>query len=251
MGYVRLQPSYLRPDVDHLIDEVDSSCVLYLPFYKLPGETFYLRDSKWRQCTSFGSIWTPQGRSFDGVDDYLDIPDSEVFSFTAGNPCSILGWVNIPSLPDDYDTLIGKWDNQGPSTREWLFRFGTGSTWEFRLFDSITAESRGRSTTAIIPTNIWTHVAGIYNGGTGNNTNSGTSIYINGERKDTTDLSTVGTFNGMNNTVSKLYLGAVVNTISINTNHLKGRVGEIRMYNRVLNLFEVQRNYELTKWRYR
>lgn len=70
--------------IDRWIDEVDPTCVLYLPLYKLPGEVFYSRDRGWQKATNSGSIWTPKGRFFDGVDDYVNLGASPALDFTTG-----------------------------------------------------------------------------------------------------------------------------------------------------------------------
>ena len=51
----------------------DPDVLLYLPLYdtRLKGNIFSSMDSYGKTCTSVGSLWTPQGRKLDGLDDYL------------------------------------------------------------------------------------------------------------------------------------------------------------------------------------
>ena len=66
--------SALKPRAELELDKfaLDPYCKLYLPLWKLDGDKFADRSAYGHLCTNYGSIWTPQGRSFDGVDDYVD-----------------------------------------------------------------------------------------------------------------------------------------------------------------------------------
>src|SRR3990167_4402161 len=155
-------------------DGSDAGTVLYLPFSENSRTRAYDRSAFGTDATlNSGTAWNISGvlgpaLSFDGINDYVSVPDSDSFTATPGNSLTVAAWVYIPSSPDDYDAIVGKWDNSFPAKKEWLFRFGVGDTIEFRLIDNATGNSRGRSTTVTIPTGLWTHVTGTYNGSTGN-----------------------------------------------------------------------------------
>ena len=57
---------------------LDPYCKLYLPLWKLDGYSFADHSAYGHLCTRYGTgtspaaHWTPQGWSFDGVDDYVD-----------------------------------------------------------------------------------------------------------------------------------------------------------------------------------
>ena len=51
----------------------DPSLVLYLPLYQPDGASFASRDAYGHLCTVTGALWTPQGRTFDGADDIIDL----------------------------------------------------------------------------------------------------------------------------------------------------------------------------------
>src|SRR3989338_1480144 len=76
---------------------------------------------------------------FDGLDDYVSIPDSDAFSFTPGKAFTVEAWVYAPVLANDYSAIVGKWDNAvSHPNKEWLFRFAAGRTLELRLIDNAT-----------------------------------------------------------------------------------------------------------------
>ena len=68
-----LMPS-LMPRAELELDRfaLDPYCKFYLPLWKLDGDSFADRSAYGHLCTNYGSLWTPRGRSFDGVDDYVD-----------------------------------------------------------------------------------------------------------------------------------------------------------------------------------
>ncbi len=190
----------------------------------------------WDQTGKIG----PDCLEFDGTDDHVSIVDSSSFSFP--NVSFTVGaWVNPSVSPDDYDAVIGKWNNQAPATKEWLFRFGVGDTVEFRLIDS-TNTGIGRSTTITVPTGQWTHILGTYDGTTANS--NGVKIYINGVRADTTNIGT--SFNGMSDTTSKLFLGMVENTVSGNESSFNGLIDDVRIYNYARTTEQIYNDYKTT-----
>ena len=84
--------SALKPRAELEQDSLalDPYCKLYLPLWKLDGDSFADRSAYGHLCTNHGSLWTPQGWSFDGVDDYVDLPDLNLHSL---NSLTIETWV--------------------------------------------------------------------------------------------------------------------------------------------------------------
>ena len=94
----------LRPRAETEMDNfaLDPYCRLYLPLWKLDGDSFMSKDAYGHLCTNHGSLWAPQGRKFDGTDAYID----------CGNDSNLVGekpaqtwefWFNAHELA--YDTL--------------------------------------------------------------------------------------------------------------------------------------------------
>ncbi len=54
----------------------DPYLALHLPLHELDGNSFMSKDAYGHLCTASGGLWTPQGRSFDGVDDRIEVPAS-------------------------------------------------------------------------------------------------------------------------------------------------------------------------------
>jgi len=224
----------------------DPSLVLYLPLHEKDGSSFMSRDAYGHLCTATGALWRPNGRLLDGLDDLISIPDSPIFTFTAGKPFSVVAWI-YPTAIANYDGVVGKWDNTG-DVKEWLFTFDADATLRFLLYDDVNNTARGRKTTDTIPTTGFTHIVGTHNGATGTDANAGTKIYINAVQKDTTDIGVVGDYVGMADGGDPLYIGNIQNQADVD---FTGTIGEIWIYrNRVLSQTEITHNRNATKWRY-
>ena len=78
-------------------------CKLYLALYKLDGDSLVDRSAYGHLCTNYGSLWTPQGRSFDGVDDYVEVPDSP----------SIRSWPDGITVETWAKSNTENWNNTG------------------------------------------------------------------------------------------------------------------------------------------
>ena len=77
----------------------DPSCVLFLPLYRLDGDSFASKDKYGRACVNHGSVWTPQGRKFDISDKtYIAITNGVVVTSAA----TIEIWTRRTSLVDGY-----------------------------------------------------------------------------------------------------------------------------------------------------
>jgi hypothetical protein len=106
-----------------------------------------------------------KARSFDGVNDYISVPDNSNL-----NPYSITieSWVYLPAAPttDDRGQIVNKGENDG-----YRIRINTDQTISF--FDR-GGTNHLKCSIMSVPLNIWTHIAV-----TGDD--SGLKIYVNGE----------------------------------------------------------------------
>ncbi len=84
----------------------DPSLALYLPLYKRDGTSFMSDEAYGHLATVTGAIWTPQGRYFDGVDDYLRIPDAPSLDLTG--EMTILAWMKRGATGAIWQDLVNK-----------------------------------------------------------------------------------------------------------------------------------------------
>ncbi len=165
---------------------------------------------------------------FDGVDDYIEVPDSD--SLDVGNSLTISVWVKPTDLDSRYN--IYKASNDTTANAMWL-EIGTSDTYTNGVSTAIQGFFLTRKSDIIIP-NVWQHI--VY---TRNGTGSTHALYINGVLKEWDATSTT---NYSNNNIPKL-IGARTPTTQL----FKGSMDEMRIYNRALTQPEITALYNFEK----
>ena len=187
---------------------------------------------------STGGVFGDGTFEFDGLDDYIEIVDSDDFSPNyTNNMFSVSFWVKFDDISfigegtyNDYKNYLGK------ST------WGGGYEWEFRQYNSSNLENRGNRLSFYafnitggfgagnyVQENItlgeWIYIVGTING-------THTAIYKNGVFKGASLLSNYGIY--LKNGNSPLRVGTTDFTTFLN-----GSIDEFRVYNRTLNSSEI------------
>ncbi|MFH1382605.1 MAG: LamG domain-containing protein [Chloroflexota bacterium] len=200
----------------------DQSLVLYLPLYEPDGASFLSKDAYGHLATVAGASWRPHGRNFDGMDDYIELPNSNLFAPAAG---TIEVWINLKTT-------------QGQA---YLYSCNSDNLSLFKDLNngSIDLWYRGLlvlSVPCLPSTDNFNYLAFTFSRG------SPAYGYRNGEQLALAVCSTLTPAGG-------------ATTIGANNAHsaywLNGLLGEIRLYQRALTPLEIQQNYLATKWRYR
>jgi len=157
---------------------------------------------------------------FDGVDDYVEVPDSPSLNFTVNNQLTVEAWVIDSVVDDTYRTIVSK-------DGEFLLRrtnAGEGNDFEFFIYDGSSWEPRVDS--GVVPERgKWYFVVGVFDG-------SELRIYVNGELKGSKDR--VAT---LSDTTNPLKIGMFNGGYRWN-----GVITLIRIYNRVLSEREIRYN---------
>jgi len=215
----------------------DPSLVIYLPLHKLDGSSMMSQDAYGHLCTVTGALWTPQGRSFDGVDDYISTPDHATLD---GMPeLTIVAWVNFAQLAADKGediTIVRKRHSESPYHTYLLWLESTNNKLRCQTIDGV-GTTTITSDTALTAgdLNTWMMVSIRYDGAT-------TYLY-----RDLTLLTSgTGSSGALFNSNAFLYIG-----VSTSTNqNLKGIVGSVLILRRDIGLPGLQHIYLATKWRY-
>ena len=178
--------------------------------------------------TLSGAAWTTQGKfggalSFDGVNDWVTVPDAAVLDLTTG--MTLEAWV--------YPTAGGG----GPVWRNVMIKERSGGE-IYNLYSAngsndpvvyvvraaqpdVALDATG---TASLPLSTWTHLAATYDGTT-------LRLYVNGVQAGSRAVSgAVLTSTGV------LRIGGN----SIWGEYFQGRIDEVRIYNRALSVIEIQ-----------
>ena len=207
----------------------DPGLVLYLPMSEMDGSHLMSKDACGHSCAVTGAIWTPRGRSFDGIDDFLTVARTAALD-CAGGGITMEVWT-CPENIEAVDRLI---DKEGGGTNGYLLGFEAANKVLVRMnSDAVNP----LITEKAVPCGIWAHIAATWDGAT-------IRAYLNGSA----DASTTAKAGTINADTADLVLGRWVGG---SLGFFDGVMGEVRVYNRALTPLEVQHNYEVTKWRYR
>jgi parallel beta-helix repeat protein len=175
-----------------------------------------------------------KARSFDGINDYIDLPTSSVLE---PNEFSISAWMN----PRGYlDPSLGKWKpiiegggNLNTRTGYYLGFNGWSTTFDFRvgISSSWNLVQYDRSN---IPLNSWTHVVATYGA-------FGGAMYINGVLVGTSTYTPpVYDANG-------IAIGTLGYSKGASGHSFNGTIDEVMFFNRSLSSSEVLGLYNATK----
>jgi len=234
-------PKYaLRPGQGFIFDP---SLVLYLPLHRLAGASFMSRDKHGHLCTVTGALWRPDGRSFDGEDDYIEMPDFAAYKELNGKDLSSFVWFRTSlDVNTNFRLLIGTYTTLtlGPPTpnQSWVLGYGHNSDPNQNVVlcncrrDNAAETVNAEGTTQVNDGN-W-HYGGFVKRGLD------IEAWVDGVKEDTASLTQDG--NTDNN--QKLRLGVTY------ARYLDALISLVMIYNRALTPLEIQRNYLAAKWRY-
>ena len=217
----------------------DPSLVLYLPLYRLDGASFISRDAYGHLCTVTGALWTPQGRSFNGVDDYINC--GKLASLNNLSAFTLIAYI-YPKTAGELDSgrIFHKaLDN---NTSGWRWNCASISKDLYFSVDYATTVLVSRSKINFITFNAWNLVALTWDGSV---TAANVHQYCNGVESSSYQTQTDGAGARVTDAGSDLLLGNTPDT----TKSYDGIIGEVPIYNRVLTVAEIQNNYPATKWR--
>lgn len=219
----------------------DPSLVLYLPLYQLDGASFVSKDAHGHLCSVTGALWRPNGRYFDGTDDYMSIPDHNSLDFGTGD-FSCETWVDTADISSGAGAscfFLNKERNagnyQGFGARfavadGYLHAYITGDDGNF------VAISHAKDYRATGRHHFFMVVD--------RSSASGFKLFMDAEEVASGDPTSITTITN----TALLYIGVYRDGSS---HPYSGIIGEVRIYSRAFAPPEIQCNYLATKWRYR
>ena len=188
-------------------------------------------------ATAIASIDNNDTMTFNGTDQYINVGDSDNFSFGNGatdSPFSISVWVNM----DDATRfrIVNKYNINNP--KEWLFAVGGDDTLRLNLYDNSNQNYIGRKSTSTLTSyqGQWIHVACTYDGSSSVN---GIKLYLNGSRLGETN-NTSGGYVAMENTTQPVSIGWQGN------DYANGKIDELAIFNTALSACDIKGIYEAT-----
>ncbi len=205
----------------------DPYLVLYLPLYKLDGASFMSKDAYGRLCTVTGALWTPQGRSFDGADDVINLSNPAALNALTGQQTH-MAWIKPTSLGENNNGFILD------KSKIRLFIDATNSRYRFEVSASGNKYVLGNDNSCVL--GVWKCVFGIFNGA---------NVLLDVDGTTVTGLATVGPVDA-HSTDNFLIGDAAASIFCFN-----GLIGEVISWNRALSAVERNHVRLATKFRYR
>lgn len=178
-----------------------------------------------------------QGLSFDGGDDYVNVPDSTTLSPSAAMTVSF--WTNITSsISSQCRSFLAK---NASGQRSWALTATTSGGVVFYVAtntnDTGTYGSTGGS---LIVQNQWAHVTAVFDGaGSGNADRA--KIYVNGVQSNVTFTGTIPA--SLTDTSQAVRFGES----AMSCTALPGYLDEVRIYNRALTEAEIKSLYNASR----
>lgn len=209
---------------------VDDSCVLYLPMDEGNGETVYDKSGYNNHGTINGAIWTDgkygKALSFDGIDDYVEIPDNPSLKFGSGD-FTITLWALIDPNTPDHGGFIAKGAASRAYGVDYKPTYCIRPTFDGRVAFYI---EDGVSLAVIDAYKLWDGEWHFYTGVREGNT---LKFYVDAELVGTRDITDFGSTDNDYN----LVIGRQTST---GGKILLGKIDEPQLYNRPLTEDEIE-----------
>lgn len=193
-----------------------------------------------------GPVWEPgrtgQALKFDGVDDYINVPDNDSFSFTNGTndlPFSVSLWERRTSSQGT--GFFGKYLDDAPFNGEWSCSVLAANTYYFQLIDD-NPQVRIKITSSLTGAlNQWNHVVFTYDG---SGDEPGLDVYVNGVKDTSPTRNEENDYVKMTNYSAPLNIGAILRESGLYSSYFNGKLDDVRIYNRALSAREVAQLYQ-------
>jgi parallel beta-helix repeat protein len=166
---------------------------------------------------------------FDGITNNLNLEDPADNSFDFTNAVTMVAWIKPKNNTDNAGRIFDKWEN-GAEDKAFQWYEATQRVqlgFYFTDFTSSSAESSNNS----VPNNVWTHVAGTYDG-------SDIKMYVNGVLDGSTSVSKT-----IRNAQGKMYIGGNPQRTSLNR-FFNGTIDDVMILDRVLTVQQIKALYE-------
>ena len=173
-----------------------------------------------------------QAFSFDGVDDYVEVPSTENLDITG--VISLAAWIKT-SGTNDYSGIVGKIHNRDPATG-YLTGVDPDSKLSCNIIKTRVLLSEGWTDggTAVSTTSVedgsWHHVVCTYDG-------AKVKVYVDGRFEAETSNT-----DGIASNDEPLQIG--FDPFVVQDRHFSGLIDEVRIYNRALSDAEIKAIYD-------
>ncbi|MFQ6080467.1 MAG: DUF2341 domain-containing protein [Candidatus Bathyarchaeia archaeon] len=166
------------------------------------------------------------GLDFDGVDDYVDVPNSA--NLNPVNQITVEAWIK-PKNVSGFRDIVSKWEVEASANRAYVLQILNGMA-RFAISDDGTWKRYVAETPPILQPNQWYHLAGTYDG-------AKIRMYVNGKLEAERSISTT-----INSQEYPLKIGSLGTTSK--GNWFNGTIDNVMIFNRALNASEIGYSYK-------
>lgn len=205
----------------------DSSCALHLPLYRLDGASFMSKDAYGHLCTATGALWTPRGRNFDGVDDYINGGKDASLAFTTNDSITIE--VSVKSDKGAGELPTGH--AGGITSKSYSLVISIHNA-QWRFFNDLTTGGVSYYFGSV-EKDVWVHLVVVREPNYWALYKNGSYVAGDAPALDWKDYPS-----------ADLYIG------EYNSEYLDGLIDEVRICDRALTPLEIQHHYLTAKRRY-
>jgi len=223
------------------VGAADDGLVAEWNFEEGSGNTLKDNSGNGNDGTIYGATWTTDGKfgsalQFDGVNDYVEIPDSPELSGGTGKNKTVEFWFNSNKQGGH---IITKWKDV--SYKDWGTSIGAVGPGLFFWYENRGYDRRFYGGT--IEEGVWHHGAFAFERSTGSN-NAKVTLYLDGEELDVINFDGVAPdrLYDMPDTTAPVSIG--YSGKYYNNGFFDGKIDEIKIYNRVLSADEIKAEYD-------
>ena len=210
----------------------DPNLVFYLPLYQVDGASLFSKDAYGSLGNVTGAQWQPDGRAFDGIDDYIALPDNLL---AGASRWTIMLWLKANDITTNnlspFGGSLATW-NEIPHLRH------KDGKYQVNVLHSSEFIIQNQSVSGDVLLYQWENVCFLYN-------SVDCLFYRNGVLTDT--LSALEGKSLDYSTVNSRVGGGQGNS----SKSYSGIISEVLVFNRILTNQEIQQIYLSTIWRYK
>ena len=206
--------------------KIPEGCVLWLDLTEPTGNVVYDHSGHGNNGKVYGAVLEKRlpfiGRRFDGVDDYVEVPDSP--SLNSTDEITLIVW-SVRQEFGDLGTMIGK-------SYQYLLAYHDSDTIYFNYYDG-SAWVGSTYSNRKITDSLFHLIAATYSVSRGT-----VQIFVDGDLDNEKSV----TANPINVTTNKLSIGYTLKWSP--SWYLKGLIAHVSIYNRALTVKEIKYLYE-------
>jgi hypothetical protein len=209
---------------------IEPGLALDLPLDKRDGNTSMSGDAFGHAVTVTGALWQPGGYWFDGADDRITVANHPAFSPGSGD-FSLEIWIKAEAGGPEMQRLLSR------QAGAWFFLRLQSGLANFSINDG--AVQRTVTGGTDLRDSLWHHLLAQAD----RDSSAGLKIFLDGIEHAAANAAGVGPITSSVDLNIGRYDGGA--------EYFRGNIGDVRIYNRLLDFPEIRRRFLATKWRYR